>query len=1009
MKNSLENTSVMRLCLLLLCIFISPPNYAHLPHGHCFHDSQILGSQQHYLLTGTVTDSYGPLPGVHVLIKGTDAGTFTNTKGNYSITVKGSETLVYSYLGYQTMELPILGRTTMEVELLSEVTELQEVEVNAGYYTVKERERTGSISRVTAEEIELQPIVSPLEALQGRMAGVEVVQSSGVSGNAPTIRIRGRNSLRDEGNYPLYIIDGVPINSAPIEEYQNIFQNGWDPLSTLNVSNIESIEVLKDADATSIYGSRGANGVVLITTKKGTGYNQKTQVETRWYSGFAQVGRKMEILNTEQYINMRRAALANAGREPNPDNDWDLLLWDTDRYTDWPEELLGGIANITDINVSTSGGNATTYFRLGGSYHKEGTVFPISNSYNKVTAAINLGHTSENQKLAINLSVNYGVDKSEASGVHSLVQKAYQLPPNAPPLYNEDHSLHWEEWKYSSVYDNPLAAQRSIANGQGNNLLANLGLSYNLFPGLSVKTNLGYTFNIRATKTKNPNTIVAPQLREDIKHVGAQNYQKRLTWIVEPQLNYRSTIGKGNVDALLGVTFQQNESDGFGIRGEGYVSETLIGYMPAAEVYNTYGEGRYVQYNYNAVYGRFGYNWQKKYFFNLTGRRDGSSRFGPDKRFANFWAAGFAWIFTEEPILKQNFPFLSFGKLRGSYGTTGSDQIGDYQFLDAYEATPGPNGLYPTQLFNGDFAWEENKKIETALEMGLLNDRITFEVSWYRNRSSNQLVGYPLPAITGFTSVQANLPATVENRGWELELATSNIRSTDFHWQTFFNISIPRNTLLRFPGLDQTAYANVFREGYPINIRLLYQYTGTDPDTGLFQVMDVNGDGTFDYQDRTVIKEMGRKYFGGISNNVSYMGIGLSFLWEFVKQDAPKPFVFGHAPGDPYNRHVDDYNEWEDGDLYIESSLVAKRAYNLDQQSDRSIIDASFLRLRTLSLSYDLPKVVLKNTGIKNFRIFCSAQNLFTISPYPGFNLDSPSNTSLPPLRMITTGLQLNF
>ncbi|MDX1766494.1 MAG: TonB-dependent receptor plug domain-containing protein, partial [Arenibacter troitsensis] len=292
MKNNLEYRGVIRLCLLYICFLVPPPYFAHFPHGHCFNSFSNLDTQQQYQISGTVTDSYGPMPGVHVLIKGSNTGTFTDANGEYSLLVNNKDTLVFSYLGYHSRELPVLGRTTLDVDMQSEVTELQEVEVNAGYYTVKEKERTGSISRVAAKEIELQPIVSPIEALQGRMAGVEVVQSNGVPGTAPRIRIRGQNSLRngseDNGNLPLYIVDGVPINAAPIHSYSGLTNStGLDPLNTLNLANIESIEVLKDADATAIYGSRGANGVILISTKTGRGSEGKTQVDVRLYSGLS--------------------------------------------------------------------------------------------------------------------------------------------------------------------------------------------------------------------------------------------------------------------------------------------------------------------------------------------------------------------------------------------------------------------------------------------------------------------------------------------------------------------------------------------------------------------------------------------------------------------------------------------------------------------------------------------------------------------------------------------------
>ena len=858
---------------------------------------------------------------------------------------------------------------------------------------------------MTAEEIELQPVVSPLEALQGRMAGVEVEQRSGMPGNAPIIRIRGRNSLREDGNYPLYILNGVPINSTPVS-VGSLLNDGLDPLSTLDVSNIESIEVLKDADATAIYGSRGANGVVLITTKKGLGYGQKTQIEAQWYSGLGQVDRKMELLDTEQYIQMRRAAIANVDEVPDIATDWDLLQWDTNRHTDWQDTFFGGIAPINKINVSATGGNSNTFFSLSGSYHKQGTVFPTDINYHKMSSGLNLNHISENKKLGIVLSVNYGMDISDSYNVSNLIEQAYALPPNAPELYNGDGSLHWDKWVLAGL-DNPLAGQFGPTMGRVQNMVANMGLSYKLLHGLTFKANMGATQFIREGKTKTFNDIVAPQRRDNTPHRASQNYHKRSSWILEPQLVYRKTSETGTLDGLIGATFQHNESDGFSISGQGFTSSSLVGYMPAAEVV-TSGTNRNTEYRYNSVFGRLGYNWKTKYFINLTGRRDGSSRFGPNKRFADFWAIGGAWIFTEEPLVKDNISFLSFGKLRGSYGTTGNDQIGDYGYLDVYEATPAPNGLYPTRLFNADFAWEENKKMEFALNLGFLKERITLGANWYRNRSSNQLVGYPLPGMTGFATVQANLPATVQNTGWELELATSNISSKELSWNTFLNVNIPKNELLAFPELEQTAYANIYRVGHPLNIRLAYQFKGTDPESGLYQVLDINNDGSYDYQDRIVIKDLGRKFYGGITNNLTYKGIRLHFLWEFIKQNAlrPSPF-FNSYPGEKFNRSIEDYEAWQDGDLYVARSANSNTAYGLWRNSDLGIVDASFLRLKTISVSYDLP---IGAAGIRNLRLFCSAQNIWTISNYPGVNLDDPGPaTTLPALRTITTGIQIKF
>ncbi len=1010
MKNNLEYKGMLRLCLLFICFFVPPPYFAHFPHGHCFKSFSKIHTQQQYQLSGTVTDSYGSMPGVHVLIKGTTTGTFTDPNGEYSLLVNNKDILVFSYLGYHSRELPVLGRTNLDVQMQSEVTELQEVEVNAGYYTVKEKERTGSISRVAAKEIELQPIVSPLEALQGRMAGVEVVQNNGIPGNAPLIRIRGQNSLRDDGNFPLYIIDGMPINSTPIDGGNNFYLRGIDPLSTLNLSNIESIEVLKDADATAIYGSRGANGVVLVTTKKGN-YRRKTEIEARWYSGLGQVSNKEDLLSTEQYLAIRKTALQNDGRQSDEFSDYDLLLWNQHRYTDWQEVLFGGTSQIMDFNVAASGGNGTTSFRLGGSYHNEGLVFPGDNSYHKVTAGLNLDHISENNKLHMNFSANYGIDQSDVPAYdNSFVSTALTLPPNAPKLKNEDGSLHWEEWEYSQ-WDNPYAAiLYRNSSDVGHNLIANLGLSYQLFHSLTFKTYMGYNNLTRDYKASFSKDQYSPEIREGQNHSSRERHADRKSWIIEPQFLYRTKMGKGTLDGLIGATFQQNDNKNLIVTGEGFVSTALIGDLAAAQSVNIINN-EIKRYKYNAVFARFGYNHDQRYFINLTGRRDGSSRFGPNKRFANFWAIGGAWIFSGENFVKQNLPFISFGKFRGSYGITGSDQIGDYGYMDAYEATAGPNGIYPTQLTNPNYSWEENKKLETTLELGFLNDRITLGSSWYRNRSSNQLVGYPLPSITGFSSVQANLPATVQNTGWEFELATMNIRSKNFRWQTFINLTIPKNKLLSFPDIEQTSYANIYRIGHPLNIRLLYEYEGVDPETGLYRVNDVNEDGQYDFNDAIVVKKLGREYFGGLTNKFSYKGMELRFLWEFVKQSALERET--SLPGYKAMQTAQFFHEWQYGQnnnvQTVSESFDAGTAYYNALFSERFFTDASFLRLRTLSLSYDLPAKPLKNIGLNGCSLFLQAQNLFTLTNYNSLNIENPGNATLPALKTLTLGVKINL
>ena len=776
-------------------------------------------------------------------------------------------------------------------------------------------------------------------------------------------------------------------------------------MNALNLANIESIEVLKDADATAIYGSRGANGVVLITTKKAKNQGGKLQIEARLYSGFSEVSHQMELLNTQEYIAMRQQALANDGVEPTQYNAPDLVLWDQNRYTDWQEELFGQTASITNANIAVASGNETTSFNLGTGYHKESTVFPGDFGYQKLTANVNINHHAKDQKLQLNFSANYGVDQNKLFN-NSLVSLATSLPPNAPPIYTESGELNWENWVWEG---NPIAQLEKKHTVSSTNLFTNFNFSYELFKNLNFKTNLGYSHLNNNEVLKNPKLAYNPENWNNIYSSSTHTDIQRKSWIVEPQITYTFKKDKLQLEALAGLTFQQSQDDLLVVIGNNYSNEQTIGNLTAAEEVRV-NTDETIDYRYSAVFGRVGVNWDQKYYVNFTGRRDGSSRFGAENRFANFGAIGAAWIFSEEEYAK-NVEWLSFGKLRASYGSTGSDQIPDYGFMDTYEPTPGPGGLYPTQLTNPEYSWEVNKKLEAALELGLIDNRIQFDLSWYRNRSSNQLVGYPLPSITGFTSVQANFPATVQNTGWELGLTTRNFTSEKLKWSTSINLTIPRNELVAFENIEQSPYQNIYRVGEPLNIALRYRYLGINPETGFYQVEDINNDGSYNYDDRVVIQNLGRRYYGGLTNTLTWGNVNLQFLLEYVNQKNYNFFTNYTAPGNYGNKPVEFLNAWQqEGDNTIiqqfSQSSAANSAYANAIRSNLSVSDASFLRLKTISLAYNLPIKDLA-VGIHNAKLFMHGQNLFTLTDFKG--LDPQTGMSLPPLKTITLGVQLNF
>jgi len=954
---------------------------------------------QQQKISGVVTDPNGiPILGVTVTIKNTLQGTVTNLDGEYKISAPGNAILVFSFIGFKTVEIPVEENTVINIQLEEDIAALGEVQINAGYYNTTRRESTGNISRVTAEEIENQPVISPLQALQGRMAGVEITSGGANPGAASSIRIRGRNSLRDEGNSPLFIIDGVPISSIPAESNSLLDSSGIDPLNNLNPSNIKSIEILKDADATAIYGSRGANGVVLITTKSGNKIG--TGVETRIYTGVSTVPRRLDLLNTSQYLQVRERAFENDGVEPTKNNAYDLIVWDPERYTDWQDFLFGGQAKTTNVNLSFTGGSENTSFRLGGSYLRQGTIYPADYNYQKITGNFSLNHYSEDRKFNLGTSINYGIDNNELAGNLSLGASVITLPPNAPTIFNSDGSLNWEEWSAAGIA-NPLEGYFNDSNTQTNSFIANAYLSYEIINGLQLKTSLGFTNYITDESRKLPGRSYNPA--QNPENRSSHLNTNRNSWIIEPQLIYNSTLGKLEGNFILGATLQEENFSRESLQGIGYASESLIGNLAAAETIIN-AQSSSTQYRYAALFSRLGFNWDKKYYVNLTGRRDGSSRFGPNNRFSNFGAIGIAWIFTEEQFIKDHLTFLSFGKLRGSYGSTGNDQIGDYGYLDAYEATTGPGGLYPTSLANPDYSWEVNNKVEAGLELGLLKDRINFSLSWYRNRSSNQLVGYPLPAITGFQTVQANLPATVENRGFEVEFTSHNIRNKHFSWKTSFNLSRQKNELISYPEIEQSSYANVYKVGHPLNIVLNYNYTGVDPESGLYTFQDVNEDGRLDVEDRINIEDRNREFFGGIRNDITYKNFNLQFLWEFVKQPGRLSYFNAGRPSNILASYLSGNNFQIPTQSYA-GGVAYRNALNSSVFNQ----DGSFLRLKTVSASYNLEKLAGK-LGLNQCQLFINGQNLLTLTSYEGLDPETPIGGSfIGNLRTISGGLQLNF
>ncbi|KZE76169.1 SusC/RagA family TonB-linked outer membrane protein [Myroides marinus] len=1012
-------TSYSYRIILLLSFLVAYPNYAvnsnllvDIPYNR-----QDNKQKQKTRLTGTVKDAQGSLGGVIVSISSNRAVT-TDINGHYSIDIVLGEKITFSMIGYKEQSIIYTTGSLLNITLIEDNSTLDEIVVNAGYYSVKDRERTGSIARVTAKDIEFQPVVNPLQAMQGRMAGVDITQSSGVAGGNMDIEIRGRNFMGDKlsgRNNPLYIIDGVPFLSDALGLSSGntgieILQNGISPLNAINPNDIESIEVLKDADATAIYGSRGANGVVLITTKKST--SETTRFTVSSATSFSKVPKYMELMNTQQYIQMREEAFANSGTTNLPANAYDLNgTWDRDRYTNWQKELIGKTATAQDISLGINGGSNQTHFNINLTHNNSNTVFPIDKGYKRNSVLIGINHQSQDNKLHLNLSTSYS-NQSNNLPTMDLTRQALTLAPNAPALYDQKGNLNWQE----GTFTNPLAQLEGSYENKTNSLILNMNLSYSLFKNLDFRINTGLTTNNLEERNIIPHTVFNPsdEYTSEMSESSLATSQSQ-SFIVEPQLNYKKSWNKHTFELLVGSTFQSTESDNQNISGRNFSSNALIRNISAAK--DKYiGISSKAQYKYAALFTRINYQYDNKYYLNLTGRRDGSSRFAENNRFGNFGALGAAWIFSEESFAK-NLTWLSFGKLRSSYGITGSDNIGDYAYLDSYTVfAPQYNaetGLSPTSLHNTSYKWEKTTKLEAALELSFLQNRINTSIAYYNNRSTDQLVGMTLPTTTGFSTILMNSPAVVENKGWEFTLNTNNISTADWKWSTNFNISFPKNVLVSYPGLEQGTQSSFYVVGESLNIVKLYQYEGIDPNTGEFTFKDFDDNGIINAQDQQVIKNLNPKFYGGLQNTISYKNFTLDFLFYFKKQENYNLNQYYNVAGAAIvNQPVQMTDRWSSSNPNGTYMPAGYRNSDLNKlatpfkRSDATISDASYIRLKNVSLSYVLK---IPKAHIESLRIYLQGQNLWTITSYKGMDPEFTTFGYLPPLRTYAFGMQLIF
>ncbi len=948
-----------------------------------------------------------PLSGASITNKMDKLKGMTNDQGMAIIKVNKGDILEISFLGFQTRQVTIKDDVPMvTVKLKLSTNELDEAIV-VGYGTTTKRFNTGNVVTIKSEEIERQPVMNPLIALQGRTPGVQVQMLSGYSSSPIKVEIRGKNSLNPNSlTEPLYIIDGIPqttlsplgnnsFNAAPgvsggLIQDGTSATGGQSILFNINPNDIESINVLKDGDATAIYGSRAANGVILITTKKGA--PGKTLLKVDLTQGMTMIPRYPRVLDLQQYLIMRREAFKNDGITPTISNAPDLIAWNTtSRSTDWVREMVGS-GHHTDVSASLTGGDAKTNFRLSGSYTDRVDLNTPSGGNTRGTGSFRIAHESTNKKLAVDVLASYTYSKVDAVSAMDVTM----TPPNAPPIYDNDGHLNFSEWEVTKdiIYPFSNLLRPNLQSTQSLN--SSVSVQYTLLKGLTVSG----SGRLSSNNNSNDNFTPIASQNPSIKPTGNVRFgtTKVNNIAFEPEIRYNTILGKGSLNMFIGASVQSANSKALRINANGYTNDGLLKSVNhAAIITNTDG---YSEYKYAAVFGRINYNWDSKYILNVNARRDGSSRFAPGKQFGNFGSVGVAWIASEEKWLKSVMPdWFTFVKFRGSYAITGSDAIGDYEYLPRYNinngsgTSPQYDGIQPYMPVipvNQQYQWESLKSVESALALGFIEDRINLDVSWYQKRSGNQLTQIPTPVYTGFPRVTANWTATVQNRGLEVSLSGQLIRHRDFQLSTSFNISQNSNKLIAYPGLDQSPYSTRYKIGQSLNTQYYLNLIGVNPLTGAYAFEDYNKDGRISTEpnvfpgtgsdDRYIAFNMDPKFQGGWGSDIRWKNYGLSFNFYFINQLGPHP-IYQISPGGMKNFILPQElieNHWQkpgDDVKYARYSTMGTR-YPV------SPIDASFIRLQNVAFSYDLSKKIAHKIGMENARFSINAQNLLTITAY---------------------------
>lgn len=966
------------------------------------------------------------LAGASIRVKGTKLATTTDARGEFYLSnVEENAVLEASFIGYLTREIKV-AKDLGVIRLEMANSELDQVQVTA-YGTTTKRLNAGNITTITAGEIEKNPVNNVLEALQGKVPGLFIQQTTGQPGGAFNVRMRGSANFSSGATAPLVIVDGVrfPSGTLPMSTQGNFatvnFLKGGSGLNFINPNDIERIDVLKDIDATAIYGSSGAYGVILITTKKAKSANPTFNANI--YTGVSVLGEMVPLLNTEQYLMLRREALANDNLQPTA-TDRDLNgTWPSDRNTDWRDLLLGKGAATTNANFSYSGGGQNTMFRVSANFRDMGNIQLHKGSNRDGTFAFSLNSSTTDRKLDLSLSGSYLASKNNMTP-NDYSAYTSRAAPNAPSPFHPDGTLNWDALDADLNGKSEIGSINEFYENLTNNLMASMTLVYKPTGKITFRNVFSYNAISGRETAGYPTTAIHPATAQiAAKTSGLLNQYNMRSVTVSPYGEYRTMIGKkGDLSIKFGGEINNQLTNQTEIRGQGFASDALILNPALASAVQVF-RNKLSEYRSIGLYGIAKFTWDNKYIVDINTRRDGSIKFGPERRFGNFGSAALGWIFSEEKFAKNNLSWLSFGKLRLSSGVVGGDAIGDFLYLATYTSISGDydgkTGLVPSALQNPYLEWERNFNSEAGIELAFFNNRLSADFSYYHNRASNQLLGQPLSSVTGYDNYTLNSDALIRTSGAELMLSSTNIQTKHFNWSTRFNISLPSSKILKLPSQSNPITNYVLNK--PVTGVLVYKYNGVNPETGNYNFTNAKGVAG-DYivgltqADKTEFMDLSPKYFGGFQNSFSYKQLSLDIAFTFSSRTARSFLgqnidVFGPAEK---NGPAIWLKRWQKPGDHAElpkltTSYEGNFRYWNFQSSTGAYEDATYARLQNLSLRYNLSPEISKKLKVKNLVVYFQAQNLLTISKFGGLDPENLDASILPQMRVFTAGLNLTL